>query len=111
MGDELTAQAMQRRGEGHLDAELIRAMGFSLADAFDLGRLQGIDLWPSLMLALLAHAAGEHERTGEGALQIGVGLDLAHDVARDPAEISADRLQRPVGALELLGVGIPLMGD
>ena len=48
----------------------------------------------------------------EGALQVGVGLDLAHDVARDPAEIEiADRLQRPVGALELLGVGIPLMGD
>jgi hypothetical protein len=42
---------------------------------------------------------------------LGVGLDLAHDVARDPAEISADRLQRPVGALETLGVGIPLMGD
>jgi hypothetical protein len=63
------------------------------------------------MLALVAHAAGEHERTGEGALQVGVGIDLAHDVARDPAEISADRLQRPVGALELLGVGIPLMGD
>jgi hypothetical protein len=40
MGDELTALgAMQRRGEGPLDAELIRAMGFSLADAFDLGRI------------------------------------------------------------------------
>jgi hypothetical protein len=48
--------------ERHLDAELLRAMGFSLADAFDLGRVQGIDFWPSLMLALLTHAAGEHER-------------------------------------------------
>ena len=48
---------------------------------------------------------------GEDALQFDVGPDLAHDVARDPAEISADRLQCPVGALELSGVGIALMGD
>ena len=112
VGDELASgRAMQRGGDRHLEAEFVGPMRLALADTFDLGRVQGIDLWPSLMLALLAHAAGEHERTGEGALQVGVGLDLAHDVARDPAEISADRLQRPVGALELLGVGIPLMGD
>ena len=48
---------------------------------------------------------------GEDALQLGLALDLAHDVAHDPAEIGADRLQRPVGALELLGVGVALMGD
>ena len=63
------------------------------------------------MLALLAHPAGEHERMGEGALQFSLALDLAHDVADDPAEIGSDRLQRPVGALELLGVGVALMGD
>ena len=63
------------------------------------------------MLALLAHPAAEHERTGEDALQFGVAPDLAHDVARDPAEIGSDRLQRPVGALELFGVGIAVMGD
>ena len=63
------------------------------------------------MLKLLAHAAGEHQRVGEDALQCGVALDLAHDVARDPTEISADRPRRPVGALELLGVGVALMGD
>jgi hypothetical protein len=33
---------------------------------------------------------------GEDALQFGVALDLAHDLARDPAEIGSDRLQRPV---------------
>ena len=63
------------------------------------------------MLALLAHPAGEHQRMGEDALQLGLALDLAHDVARDPAEIGADRPQRPVGALELLGVRIALVGD
>src|SRR6476646_2458281 len=63
------------------------------------------------MLALLPHPAGEHERMGEGALQFSLAPDLAHDVANDPAEISADRLQRPVGALELFGVGVALMGD
>jgi hypothetical protein len=63
------------------------------------------------MLALLAHLAAEHERMGEDALQFGVAPDLAHDVARDPAEIGSDRLQHPVGALELFGVGIALMGD
>ena len=48
---------------------------------------------------------------GEDALQLSLALDLAHDVARDPAEIGSDRLQRPVGALELLGVRIALVGD
>ena len=86
-------------------------MGLALADAFDLGRVQRIDLASALMLALLAHPAGEHQRMGEDALQFSLALDLAHDVANDPAEIGADRLQRPVGALELLGVGVALMGD
>jgi hypothetical protein len=54
------------------------------------------------MLARLAHPAGEHQRMGEDALQFSLVPDLAHDVANDPTEISADRLQRPVGALELL---------
>jgi hypothetical protein len=57
----------------------------------------------ALILARLAHPAAEHERMGEDALQFSVAPDLAHDVARDPAEIGSDRLQRPVGALELFG--------
>ena len=40
-----------------------------------------------------------------------VALDLAHDVAEDPAEIGSHAAQRPVGALELLGVGVALVGD
>jgi hypothetical protein len=68
------------------------------------GACSEIDLASALMLALLAHPAGEHQRMGKGALQFSLALDLAHDVANDPAEIGSDRLQRPVGALELLGV-------
>jgi hypothetical protein len=48
---------------------------------------------------------------GEDALPFCVALDLAPDVARDPAEIGSDCLERPVGALELLGVRIALVGD
>ena len=112
VGDELAALgAMERGGERDLDAKLVGTMGLALADAFDLGRVQRIDLPSALMLALLAHPAGEHDRMGEGALQFSLALDLAHDVANDPAEIGSDRLQRPLGALELLGVGVALMGD
>jgi hypothetical protein len=108
VGDELAAPgAMEGGGERDLDAELVRAMGLALADAFDLGRVQRIDprdrargqaLASPLMLALLAHPAGEHERMGKDALQFGLALDLANDVANDPAEIGSDRLQRPGGA-------------
>ena len=63
------------------------------------------------MLALLAHPARQHERMGEGALEFGLAPDFAHDVANDPAEIGSDRLQRSVGALELLGVSVARMGD
>jgi hypothetical protein len=85
--------------------------GENCSATHNLWRMQGIDLLSALMLALLAHPAGEHERMGEDALQRGVAFDLAHDVARDAAEIGSDRLQRLIGALELLGVGLALMGD
>src|SRR3979411_2163209 len=57
MGDELAALAVpEGGGDAHLDAELVRPMGFALADAFDFRRMQGIDLRPALTLLLLAHA-------------------------------------------------------
>jgi hypothetical protein len=43
MGDELAALAVpEGGGDAHLDAELVRPMGFALADAFDFRRMQGI---------------------------------------------------------------------
>jgi hypothetical protein len=112
MGDELAAPGMmERRGDADLDAELIRAMRLALADAFDLGRVQRIDLRPPLVLALLAHPTRQHQRQAEDLLQRRVALDPAHDVARHPAKIGAQGPQRPVGALELFGVRVALMGD
>jgi hypothetical protein len=40
-----------------------------------------------------------------------IALDLAADVADDAAEVGAQLLEHPVGALERLGVGITLMLD
>jgi hypothetical protein len=112
MGNELAAPAAaQRRGDRDLDAELVGPMGLALADAFDFGRVQRIDLPPALMLVLLAHPARQHERTGEEIFQRRLALDLAHNVANDPAEKGSDRFQRPIGPLELLGVGVALMGN
>ena len=63
------------------------------------------------MESWLRHPAGEHEIMGEGALQPGLASDLAHDVARDPAEIGADRPERPIGALELFRMRVALVSD
>jgi hypothetical protein len=56
VGDELAALGMmERRGDADFDAELIRPMRLAFADAFDLGRVQRINLFAPLVLALLAH--------------------------------------------------------
>ena len=68
-------------------------MRLALADAFDLGRVQRVDLAAALVLALLAHPAGQHQRHGEDALEPLVAPDAAADVARHPAEIGAQRPQ------------------
>ena len=86
-------------------------MGFSLANAFDLGRVQRIDLASALMLALLAHPPRQRQFVGEEGLKRLLAPDLAADVADDSAEIGADRPERPVGALELLDVGVALVSD
>jgi hypothetical protein len=45
VGDELTALGVpQRGGDGDLEPELVRPMRLALADAFDLQRMQRIDL-------------------------------------------------------------------
>ena len=83
MGGELAAAgAMKRSGDGDFHAELTSAM--RLADAFDLGRVQRIDLPAALVLALITHAPSKLQRMREHALQLRFSLDLAHDVARRP---------------------------
>ena len=68
-------------------------MRLALADAFDLGRVQRIELLAALLLALLAHALGEQERAAKDLAQACVVLDLAHDVAADPARDRCARLR------------------
>jgi hypothetical protein len=67
---------------------------FAFADALDLGGVQRIDFLAALVLALLSHPPRQHEGMGEGALPVWLSLDLAHDVACDPAEVSAARWAR-----------------
>ena len=68
-------------------------MRLALADALDFGGVQGIDLAPTLMLALLAHPLSQPEVGREKALQFGLAADLARDIAADPTEIGPDRPQ------------------
>ena len=69
------------------------------------------------MLLLFAHAPRQHEQLCERRFESAVALDLAADVADDAAEIGAQLLEHPIGAVELLGVGITprhhrrLLGD
>src|ERR1700689_5718704 len=75
MGDELAALGMmERRGDGNLDAELVRAMRLALADAFDLGGVQRIDLRSPLVLALLAPPARQHQGEAEDLLERPIAL-------------------------------------
>ena len=74
---------MKRGGERDLDAELVRSMRLALADAFDLGRVQGIDFSPALMLTLLAHGKGERQGLGENRPQRIIVARLANEVADD----------------------------
>jgi hypothetical protein len=65
----------------------------------------------ALVLPLLAHPLGQPQVGREKVLQFGLAPDPAADVADDPPKTGPDRPQRPVGALELLGMGVALMGD
>jgi hypothetical protein len=58
------------------------------------------------MAVVLVHASSPREQPCEGCFVPDISLDLATDVADDPAEIGPQRLQHLLGALELLGVSI-----
>jgi hypothetical protein len=72
--------------------------------------MQRIDFSASLAPVLMADAKGQRQWLGEDLAQSLVASGLAHGVAEHSAEIGAQAAQRPVGALELLGVGIALIG-
>jgi hypothetical protein len=77
LGDEGRPGAIERGGDRDLDAELVGAMSFSLADAFDLGRVQRIDLPPTLVPALVTRSEGEQQRLGDYLEQGRVAAGLA----------------------------------
>jgi hypothetical protein len=75
--------------------------------------VQRIDLRSTLVLLLVKHPSRQRQRASKDNLpeQVGAAFDLAGNVADDTSEIGSKRPQGPVGALELLGVGIALMLD
>src|SRR3979409_1844614 len=112
MGDELAALAvLEGGGHADLDAELVRLMGLALADAFHFGGMQAVDLGAALSALLRSYPSSEAEQGSQAALEPVVAVDLAGNVADDAAEIGLERAQCPVGALELLGMGVTLMLD
>jgi hypothetical protein len=77
VGDELAGLgAADRGGNGDFDAELVRPMGLAFADAFDLRRVQGIDLRPALTLLLLADAPRQRQQLCKCRFEPAVALDL-----------------------------------
>src|SRR5262249_59336324 len=87
MDRELAAlAALERGGDAHLDAELIGLVRLALADAFDLGCMQAVNLGAALPAFLVAHPAGKVEQPGELGLEKVIVCDLAFDVADDAAE-------------------------
>ena len=79
---KLTAFGLGGRGSHrHLAAELLRRSGLAFANAFDLRRMQSIDLGTALPVILKAHPMGERQRLGKAFLERLIARDLAPDVA------------------------------
>lgn len=95
-----------RRRDRDLAAELIGRARLALADAFNLGGMQGIDLVAALAVVLETHAMRHRERLGEALPQRLVAGDLAADVADHPAQSDAQEFELAPSALELVGVDI-----
>ena len=82
--------AVERCCDGNFHPELVRLMGFALADAFDLGAMQAEDT----KIGAFGHAfdtgevsvagmspLGEHQFMGDRHLQFGLVFRLPDDVA------------------------------
>ena len=104
---ELAALAAPVGGhDGDLDPELVRSVGFALADALGLWRVVGIEFLVTSVLALATDLHGLAQENGEDPLQPVVTLDLVSDIADQTAQAHAQELELAVAALTLLGVGI-----
>src|SRR4051812_50117951 len=68
--------------------------------------MKGIELPAALALLLGADLAGSAKRKGECLLEGWLALDLATDVADDPAQPAAQDTQLPLMPPELFGMGV-----
>ena len=85
---------VDRRGDGDLAAELVGRARLALADALDLGRVQGIDLGAALAVVLEPTLTREIEQMAEARLERRIAIDLAPDIADHAAEPRAQELER-----------------
>src|SRR5436190_21132612 len=92
--------------DGGLDAELVRRAVLALADALHLGGMEGIQLPAALALLLRADLSGSAQWECKYLLQNWLALDLAADVADDPAQAAAQDAQLPLVPPELFGMGV-----
>src|SRR4029450_3828190 len=95
-----------RRRDRDRAAELVGFAGLPFADAFDLRRVQRIDLRPALALLLMAHTQREIEQRAKAIFERCIARDLAPDVTDDAAKPDAQELELAPGALELVGMGV-----
>jgi len=68
-------------GDRGLYAELVGCAGLALADALDLGSVEGIQLPAALTLLLGTDLVGARERPFKQRLEVGLAGDLTADVA------------------------------
>jgi hypothetical protein len=93
---ELAARGAGVGGDDRgFDTELVRRGGLALADAFDLGGVEGIELPSALALLLGADLRGAPKRLLECSLKLALAGDLAADVADQAAEPRAQQAQLP----------------
>ena len=102
-GELAALAAVQRGGDGGLDAELVGLVGLSFSNAFDLRRMQGIDMLSAIARPLGQNPVGLVELGGELVLQEAVAGGLAGDVADGAAKKGSELLQLGFGAVEVLG--------
>ena len=77
-----------------LASELVGRPRFALADAFNLGGVQRIDLGSALAVILVANLDGKLEQRREAGFERRIAIDLAVYVADDTAEPCAQELER-----------------
>jgi hypothetical protein len=95
-----------RRRHRDLAAELVGYAGLAFADAFNLGRVQAIDLVAALAGILVSHAQREIEQRAEARRERVIAGDLAAEVADDAAEPDAQELEPAPCSFELMGMAI-----